>query len=194
MKVLLLGPRRTNLISFLESCGEEVKTTEEKLIPNSLLLQQVEFIISYGYRHILKKEVLDKFQQKAINVHISLLPWNRGADPNLWSFLENTPKGVTIHYLDSGIDTGDILIQEEIYFTPEETLKTTYETLANIAENLLKKNWLDIRNGKIQPRHQTSGGSYHRLCDKKPYEHLLAHGWDTPVRDLIGKATQQINV
>lgn len=191
MNVLLLGPNRPDLVDFLQRCNDRVKNTQEKLLIDSDFLQGIEFIISYGYRHILKKELLDKFPEKAINVHISLLPWNKGADPNLWSFLENTPKGVTIHYLDPGIDTGDILVQEEVSFTPEETLRTSYEKLSNIAENLLKKYWPDIREAKIQPSVQPSGGSYHHLRDRKPYEHLLTQGWDTPVRNLIGKATEE---
>jgi methionyl-tRNA formyltransferase len=191
MNVLLLGPNRPDLVDFLQRCNDRVKNTEEKSLVDRDFLQDIEFIISYGYRHILKKELLDKFPEKAINVHISLLPWNRGADPNLWSFLENTPKGVTIHYLDSGIDTGKILVQQEANFSSEETLKTSYEKLSIIAENLLKESWVDIRDGKIQPRDQSSGGSYHRLRDRQPYEHLLTQGWDTPVRDLIGKATQK---
>lgn len=194
MKVFLLGSSRKELIYFLESCGDRVENAEEKIPEDSDLFQKVDFIISYGYRYILKKEVLERFPEKAINIHISLLPWNRGADPNLWSFLENTPKGVTIHYLDSGIDTGDILVQEEVRFTSQETLRTSYEKLSNVAENLLKQSWLDIRDGKIKPRVQPSGGSYHRLRDRKPYEHLLTHGWDTPVHNLIGKATEEKNL
>ena len=188
MNVLLLSPNRPDLVHFLQSCNDRVTNIEEKLLLDSDFIQDIEFIISYGYRHILKKELLDKFSAKAINVHISLLPWNRGADPNLWSFLEDTPKGVTIHYLDSGIDTGKILVQQEVNFSSEETLRTSYEKLSIIAESLLKESWVDIRDGKIQPRVQPSGGSYHRLRDRKPYEHLLTQGWDTPVRDLIGKA------
>jgi methionyl-tRNA formyltransferase len=188
MNVLLLSPYRPDLVHFLQSCNDKVTNIEEKLLLDSDFIQDIEFIISYGYRHILKKELLDKFSAKAINVHISLLPWNRGADPNLWSFLEDTPKGVTIHYLDSGIDTGKILVQQEVNFSSEETLRTSYEKLSIIAESLLKESWVDIREGKIQPRVQPPGGSYHRLRDRKPYEHLLTQGWDTPVRDLIGKA------
>ena len=44
---------------------------------------------------------------------MSYLPWNRGADPNFWSILEDTPKGVTIHIMDESIDTGDILYQKD---------------------------------------------------------------------------------
>ena len=117
------------------------------------------------------------------------MPWNRGADPNLWSFLEDTPKGVTVHYLDSGIDTGDILVQKSIeFFSSEETLKTSYEKLSQAACILFKESWLDIREGKLLSIPQPQGGSYHRLQDRLAYEYLLTQGWDTPVHQLKGKA------
>ena len=188
MQLLLLGPYRQNLIDFFVNCGDQTITFEQKLTSNSSILEEVDFLISYGYRYILPDDVLAQFFQKAINIHISFLPWNKGADPNLWSFLEDTPKGVTIHYIDSGIDTGDIILQTETSFSTEDTLKTSYLKLSEIAEQLLKKNWVDICQGKITAFPQPSGGSNHRLKDKSKYEHLLVHGWDTSVRDLIGKA------
>jgi methionyl-tRNA formyltransferase len=188
MKVLWLGPERKELINSLEIHGDEFFCYEEKLTLESKILTDIEFIISYGYRHILKEDVLNKFPKKVINLHISLLPWNRGADPNLWSFLENTPKGVTIHYIDPGLDTGEILVQEEIKFNNNETLKTSYEKLTVKIEELLRNNWGEIRTGEIKGRSQPSGGSCHKLKDKEPYLKYLTKIWDTPVKDIIGKA------
>ena len=64
-----------------------------------------------------------------INIHISMLPWNCGADPNFWSWFYATPKGVSIHCIDSGIDTGGLLTQAEIMFPAGETLRTSYDRL-----------------------------------------------------------------
>ena len=58
------------------------------------------FIISYNYRFIFKQEIVNYVKNNIINLNISLLPWNRGAYPNVWSFLEDAPKGVTIHIID----------------------------------------------------------------------------------------------
>ena len=188
MNILLLGPYRKNLIDFLSSFGDEVATREAPLTINSKCLCKIDFIISYGYRHILKKDILDKFLNKAINFHISLLPWNRGADPNLWSFLENTPKGVTIHYLDYGIDTGDILAQQKVDYMPEDTLRTSYERLSKTIEKLFRRVWSNIRSGEQKSISQPDGGSYHRLSDRAAFEYLLTKGWNASVADLIGKA------
>jgi len=191
MNVLLLGPEREWLVKYLESFGDRVFQYQDKLNEESPILKDKDFIISYGYRYIIQTTIIQKFSGKAINLHISYLPWNKGADPNLWSFLEDTPKGVTIHYLDSGLDTGDIIVQKEISYDKNDTLKTTYDKLTNTIEGLLTDYWPIIREGKIEAKSQTSSGSYHKLADKEKYSHLLKQGWDTPVINLIGKAKQK---
>ena len=190
MKILLLSPHRENLIRFLELDKNEIINTEEKISLSSEIIKDIDFVISYGYRHILQEDILQLFSNRVINIHISFLPWNRGADPNLWSFLENTPKGVSIHCVDSGIDTGDILAQEEIYFAEDDTLKTSYCKLTETASKLLEQHWHEIKNGQITPHPQVHKGSFHRLKDRKKYEHLLDKGWDTSVKKLIGKALE----
>jgi methionyl-tRNA formyltransferase len=191
VRILLLGPPRFELVQYLESFGDEIITREEPLSADFDWLAAIDFIISYGYRHIIKREIIDQFWKRAINLHISLLPWNRGADPNLWSFLKNSPKGVTIHYLDYGIDTGDILAQREVGYEMNDTLRTSYDRLTRHIEELFREVWPDIRVGKLQAFPQQEGGSYHRLRDREKYAHLLTEGWDTPVLNLIGKAKEQ---
>lgn len=189
MKILLLGPERVWLKGFLEGFGDQVIQYQDKLGENSsILLNDVDFIISYGYRYIIKPDIVQNFKNRAINLHISYLPWNKGADPNLWSFLEDSPKGVTIHYIDSGLDTGDIIVQTEVPYQENDTLRTTYERLTQTIEQLFTEYWPLIREGKVKGIPQPKGGSYHKLKDKEKYLYLLTDGWDTPVRNLIGKA------
>ena len=190
MKILLLGPKRPDIHSYLSSFGDEVLNFDERLLPGAECLNEAEFLVSYGYRFILIPDLLDKFPGRAINLHISLLPWNRGADPNLWSFLDDTPKGVTIHYLDYGLDTGDIIAQQEVIFLPEDTLRTSYEILTVAIETLFTQTWPDIRAGNIKATPQPVGGSFHRLKDRIAFEHLLTRGWDTPVAEVTGKAKE----
>lgn len=191
MKILLLGPQRPPMIEVLSSLGDEVLTTDSVLTPGEVEALGAEFLVSYGYRHILKAEMLALFPRRAVNLHISLLPWNRGADPNLWSFLEDTPKGVTIHHLAPGIDTGEVLAQREIGFRPDDTLRTSYERLSRAIEELFRQAWPAMRTCELSSTPQAPGGSYHRLKDREPYESLLTHGWDTPVRPLIGAALRR---
>ena len=145
----------------------------------------VTFVISYGYRHIVRKAVLERLGHRAVNLHIAYLPWNRGADPNFWSFVEGTPKGVTIHYMDEGIDTGDIIFQKEVTFTSgTETLATTYEKLQLEIQELFKQHWRQIKAGECPRLKQHSYGSLHRMKDKEPLSHLLTDGFNTPVSSL----------
>ncbi len=184
-KLLFLGPENSPLLAWLREEGEDVFQTEEKITEHLLRAEAPTFLISYGYRHILSKEILDGFPNKAINLHISYLPWNRGADPNLWSFVEGTPKGVTIHYLDEGVDTGDIIAQQELEFDLEnETLATSYEKLQWAIQSLFKNNWPNIKRGACQRTKQVGEGTLHKAKDKKHLVQKLSQGWDTPVSEL----------
>ncbi|PCK09035.1 MAG: formyl transferase [Alteromonadaceae bacterium] len=185
MKILFLGSEDCELIAWLHQYGDTVQTYSDKITPQVLSKCSFDLLISYGYRYILSPETLAHFPNSAINLHISLLPWNRGADPNLWSFVENTPKGVTIHHIDEGLDTGDIIAQTELNFVnPQETLSSSYAKLHNAIQSLFKVHWHDIRSRTAPRKAQALGGSSHRSRDKQPLERMLLKSWDTPVSEL----------
>jgi methionyl-tRNA formyltransferase len=97
---------------------------------------------------------------------------------------------MTIHYVDEGLDTGDIIVQKEVFFDySDETLATTYQKLNEEILELFKREWPSISTGKTTRQKQPVGGSFHSLKDRKRFEYLLAEkGWDTPVTTLVGKA------
>lgn len=190
-KILLLGPRHQRIVDFLTSFNDAVVTADFRIEDDPQILEGVDFIVSYRYKHIIRNNVVDNFGCRAINLHSSLLPWNRGSDPTLWSFLEDTPKGVTIHCIDNGIDTGRIIAQREVALDSSETLRSAYDKLSLAMEDLFFDNWSDIRARNIVAKLQPVGGSFHRLRDRIPFEHLLTMGWDTPVAGLIGKAANR---
>lgn len=181
-----------NLSEWLSNeAHEDIIVFSDEITKELILHINPEFLISYNYRYIIKKEVINLLVNRAINLHISFLPWNRGADPNLWSFLEDTPKGVTIHHIACGIDTGDIITQRTVDFEAGDTLKTSYYRLSKTITDIFCETWPYIRKGKIKSFKQPAGGTYHRKQDRAHFEHLLTKGWDTPVADLIGKALNQ---
>lgn len=183
MKILLLASE-SPLEAFLRQGGDEVVRRDEPLDAAALAREGFSVLVSHGYRHILRPPVLDLFPGRAVNLHISLLPWNRGADPNLWSFLEDTPKGVTIHHLDPGVDTGDVIAQREVVMNPGDTLRSSYARLQEEILSLFREQWPAIRAGTAPRTPQATAGTAHRLKDKEPYLDALALGWDTPVADL----------
>lgn len=187
MNVLLLGASSARLESYITAAGDSFIRMDEKITVRDIHSNEIDLIVSYGYRHILKSELL--CMCRAVNLHISYLPWNRGADPNLWSFLERSPRGVTIHYMDSGLDTGDIIVQRSAEpVTNASTLRTTYLTLTNQIESLFAEHWQAIKQQDCVATLQSGTGSYHKSADKVEYESLLRLGWDTPVCELLGAA------
>jgi len=188
MNVLLLGEQSPPIVDKLSNFGCYIIHKERPITLNDLYANHIDFAVSYRYRHIIKGPIIKALKKRIINLHISLLPWNKGADPNLWSFLEDTPKGVTIHYIDEGIDTGEIIAQKDVYYNINDNLRTTYNRLTTTIEELFCLSWSQIIDETLKSYPQSGPGSYHRSQDKEPFLYLIKNGWDTPVKDLIGKA------
>ena len=196
MKILLLGPSlefQNELRNYLIKLGNSVFHTEEDILIEFIKNNNIEFLISFGYRRLIKSEILKHFKKNAINLHISYLPWNKGADPNLWSFLDATPTGVSIHIINEKIDEGDILCQKYINFNAEETLESTYQKLNEKIIELFKFNWLKIINEKLDPIKQNNIGTYHKKSDKIKYSDLLDNGWKTKISSILGKGKENEN-
>lgn len=185
MNILLLGQKSYLLKDILLKNFHTITIKEDKIID----VEGYDFIISFGYRYIIKEDIVNKFKNKIINLHISYLPYNKGADPNLWSFLEDSPKGVSIHQITKDLDCGDILLRKEVFFDDFDTLKTSYDKLINEIVSLFNDNSENILNGKIIPFKQKERGSYHTTKDKLKYKYLYKDlGYDTLVKDIKGKA------
>jgi folate-dependent phosphoribosylglycinamide formyltransferase PurN/RimJ/RimL family protein N-acetyltransferase len=181
-KILFLGEETNPVYNWLLEKNEYVTCNSEILKYQYIQKNKFDFIISYGYKYIIKKNILEFFKNSAINLHISLLPYNRGANPNFWSFVDNTPKGISIHYMNEYIDKGDIIVQKEIEMDPaNETLKSSYEKLNFDIQNLFYENWEKIKNNKIKAFKQSSKGTYNSLNDYNKAKHFINKmGWDTP--------------
>jgi len=153
--------------------------------------KEPDIIVSYGYKHILGKDIVKSYENKILNLHISFLPWNRGMYPNVWSVIDDTPKGVTIHFIDKGIDTGDILFQREVKIDDTETLFTSYWKLRTDIENLFMENWNLIKTRKFSKIKQLSKGTFHLKKDSEKYFEELGildfcsfFNWDITIKEL----------
>lgn len=190
LRVLVISPYPETVTPVLKLNGDDFTAFEGPLpVPPN----RIDFIVCYGSRHIIREPILSEFKDRIINLHISMLPWNRGADPNFWSWFDATPKGVSIHQIDAGIDTGPVIAQQEVDFThfPDETLATSYHRLRCTVEILFGKFWPAIRTGTATAREQKPGGSYHRTSDKETIFGGLPLGYDTPVRKIEAIGTRQ---
>lgn len=107
-------------------------------------------VVAYG--KILPKEILDIPRLGCINVHGSLLPKYRGAAPIQWAILNGDKKtGITTMYMDVGMDTGDMILKEEVEIGDDETTGELWNKLSKIGGDLLVKTLEKIENG-IAPR------------------------------------------
>jgi len=114
IKILVLGysKKETSLIDFLKSKKKINVTNYNKKVTKNFI-EKFNLVICFGYKHIIDQSIIKTTKVPLINLHIGYLPYNRGSHPNFWSFVENTPSGVTIHLIDEGIDSGDIIIQKK---------------------------------------------------------------------------------
>lgn len=178
------------------STRDKVIIWSEKLSIENITNIQPNVVVSYSYSHILKVEELNSLPNRIINLHISLLPYNRGADPNAWSFLENTPKGVSIHLIDPGVDTGELLVQKEVVFDENtETLAHSYQVLQEEIQSLFRDNWDDIKYWKIKGVAQAGKGTFHYARDFAMIKNRLLgeEGWDVPISYFKERYRQLLN-
>lgn len=179
--VLFLGYDETEtiLISKLKSKNCNVKQTKKKLTFE--FSEYYDLIISFGYKYIFKPQFIENCNCPILNLHISYLPFNRGAHPNFWSFFDKTQSGVSIHLIDEGIDTGPILFQKKVEFLHEKTFIETYRRLHYEIENLFIDHIDSIISKKWIEKKQSGIGTFHFARDlPKNFS-----GWNSNIVDEI---------
>lgn len=187
-----LKARKENVIGLVIHPPEKAKFAEEmkkisklgndkifegsKLKENSFLERIKELkpdaVLSVGFDYVLSKEVIKIPPRGCINLHSGLLPYNRGQYPNVWSIVEETPAGATLHYIDEGIDAGDIIAQKEVKIEFTDTGETLFHKLEKTSLELFKETWPSIKNGTNKRIKQVGKGTYHRTRDVERIDHI----------------------
>ena len=129
---------------------DKIKDNTEFIEEMKKLQPDVICVVAYG--KILPKDILNIPPYGCINVHASLLPKYRGAAPIQWAVLNGDPlTGVTTMYMDEGMDTGDIILKEEVSISNNETTGELWERLSIIGGKLLVETIKQVET-KIAPR------------------------------------------
>ncbi len=128
-----------------------------------------ELIVVVAYGKILPKEVIDYPKHGCINVHVSLLPRYRGAAPMQRAIMNgDKTTGVTIMYMDEGLDTGDIIEQAEFPISESDDFEAIHDRSAEVGGELLLSVIEKIENGCINPIPQDSSlATYARKIEKE---------------------------
>ncbi len=130
--------------------------------------ENADIFIVAAYGQILPQRILDLPKYGCINIHASLLPKYRGAAPIQWSIIKGeTRTGVTTMQMNAGLDTGDMLVTEEVAITDTDTGETLHDKLAIAGVCALRKTLTQIENGSLTPVPQDDSLScYAPMIDK----------------------------
>ena len=134
---------------------------------------EADIAVSVLFGYVLSGDFIRLFPRGCVNLHPALLPHNRGAFPNVWSIVSQTPAGVTLHYIDEGIDTGDVIAQKQMAVEITDTGASLYRRLETEGLELFKNNWSSIRAGTNSRCPQTARiGSSHRARDVEKIDEI----------------------
>jgi methionyl-tRNA formyltransferase len=118
---------------------------------------KADLFVSMSFNQILKREFLDVPPLGVINCHAGELPFYRGRNILNWALINDAPHfGVTVHYVDEGIDTGDVILQTKEPISDLDTYRTLLDRAINVCSNLLFESLGRIADGSATRRPQAN--------------------------------------
>ncbi len=138
---------------------EKLKTPENVELLASM---KSDCIVVVAYGQILSKVILDMPPKGCINVHASLLPKFRGASPIQWSIVQGEETtGVTTMYMDIGVDTGDMILKDQMAITADMTAGDLHDQLMAMGGKVLKETLAQLEAGTAPRIKQDDSQSSH---------------------------------
>lgn len=143
---------------------------------------EADIMVVVAFGQILTKEILEMPKYGCVNVHASLLPKYRGAAPIQWAVINGeTVTGVTTQRMDEGIDTGDMILKEEVTLAEDETGGSLFDRLAQTGAELCVKTLTAIENGTATYTPQNHEEATHTSMIKKQLGEM---DWTKPAIEL----------
>lgn len=138
------------------------------------LFAGIELIVLAWWPKIIGRNLIGLSGVRIVNFHPSLLPYNRGKNYNFWTIVEETPFGVTIHEVNEGIDSGDILFQKTIEKNWEDTGESLYKKAKTSMLELFTESFDLLVEGKYFKQTQDfSKGSMHFAKELEPASEIF---------------------
>ena len=167
---------------------EKVKKNEEFISQIKDMNPDVICVVAYG--KILPKEILDIPKLGCINVHGSLLPKYRGAAPIQWAVLNGDKKtGITTMYMDVGMDTGDMILKQEVEIGEDETTGELWDRLSKIGGELLVETLKQIESGTAPREKQGEDFSVAPMLNKE----MAKIDWENKTAQEIKNLVRGLN-
>lgn len=188
-KIRILGPKSRNESIRKKLCeqGFEVIVSPEPYDTDSSDDFAPDIILSSGYDRLLRLKTVQKYSQRIVNLHAAYLPWARGIGTTLFATMLRYPHGVSVHFINEGLDTGNLIARKLVRTEQGDTLRTLYSKLLSATEELFFENIPKIVAG------QTNGVPQEKLGDIKTnrtrlqFESVMEvcpNGYDTLITDL----------
>ena len=167
---------------------QKVRNNEEFIKEIKELNPDVICVVAYG--KILPKEILEIPKLGCINVHASLLPKYRGAAPIQWAVLNgDKTTGITTMYMDEGMDTGDMILKEEVTIGEDETTGELWDRLSKLGGELLVKTLKNIENGTVTRTKQEGKFSMAPMLSKE----MAKINWEEQTAEQIKNLVRGLN-
>ncbi len=133
---------------------QPVKVKEKEAV-ETLRGYNADIFVVAAFGQLLSEEILSMPEYGCVNIHASLLPKYRGAGPIQWAIINGEEKtGVTIMQMDKGLDTGDMLLKEEVVIDPKETGDSLHDKLASVGAGLIVEALAKLERGELVPEKQ----------------------------------------
>jgi methionyl-tRNA formyltransferase len=137
--IMLLKHPNVNSIEFLDSIAK----------------YSCDIFVSMSFNQILKSNFINYPPLKTINCHAGKLPFYRGRNVLNWVLINDEKEfGITVHYIDEGIDTGDIILQKVFPITDQDDYSSLLELAYTECANILYESLVMIYDGNVNPVHQ----------------------------------------
>ncbi len=166
-KKMVFTPVKEKALEYNLPVSQPERVRDE-LFMDELERLKPDVIVVAAFGQILPERILNIPRYGCINVHASLLPAYRGAAPIQWAVIDGLEEtGITIMYMEKGLDTGDIICQRRVKLSPEETGGSLFERLAVEGADLLVETLEQLENGTAVRRKQDdSKSSYAKMLSK----------------------------
>jgi methionyl-tRNA formyltransferase len=184
---------------FLSQNNDVTRITERPTTDNLKGLK-FDILISDRSRFIIPINVIEMFDGLICNLHPSFLPFNRGDQPLLWSAVEGTPYGVSIHQVSEKFDEGSIISQTRFNLPEELTLHAAYMIVRTHMVDLFKTSWStgllieSLRNNKSMIYNNVNNGTTKSRAQGRRAVSMLPNGWDTTIKYLKLNRNDFLNI
>ena len=190
--LFLLEKSNKNYPSYLKTLSnfssDKIFIKSDELNSNYMIDNGINIILKDRYKHAdsLKSSNIDLNKIPYYHFHPGYLPHNMKMDSNLWSIINDTPKGSTIiRMYDLEWNRYDIIAREEIYFNENDTLSSSFEKCCDSFKISFEKSWQAMRDLSYKKiNYNIRDGKIYDGSEKKKFLKYLSKGYDTKVNEV----------